>query len=80
MRSCPTIERQGAVARAVGCLGNPRGLERFDTGAGGGILNGEAQVLELVADGVSQIPVLGGTASARASRILAAASSTSSPV
>ena len=45
----------------VGCLGNPRGLERFDTGAGGGILNGEAQVLELVADGVSQIPVLGGT-------------------
>ena len=44
-----------------GCLGNPRGLERFDTGAGGGILNGEAQVLELVADGVGQIPVLGGT-------------------
>ena len=61
MRSCPTIERQGAVARAVGCLGNPQGLERFDTGAGGGILNRQAQVLELVADGVGQIPVLGGT-------------------
>ena len=44
----------------VGCLGNPRGLERFDTSAGGGIFNRQAQVLELVADGVGQIPVLGG--------------------
>ena len=45
----------------VGCLGNPRGLERFNTSARGSILNGEAQVLELVADGICQIPVLGGT-------------------
>ena len=45
----------------VGCLGKPRGLERFDTSARGRILNGEAQVLELIADGVCQIPVLGGT-------------------
>ena len=44
----------------VGCLGNPRGLERLNTGAGGSILNGKAQVLELVADGIGQIPVLGG--------------------
>ena len=44
----------------VGCLGNPRGLERFDTGAGGSILDRQAQVLELVADGVGQTPVLGG--------------------
>ena len=44
----------------VGCLGNPRGLERFDTSARGSILDRQAQVLELVADGVGQIPVLGG--------------------
>ena len=45
----------------VGCLGNPRGLERFDTSAGGGIFNRQVQVLELITDGICQIPVLGGT-------------------
>ena len=44
----------------VGCLGNPRGLESLNTGAGGGIFNRQAQVLELIADGVGQVPVLGG--------------------
>lgn len=36
----------------VGCLGNPRGLESLNTGARGSVLNRQAQVLELVADGV----------------------------
>ena len=36
----------------VGCLGNPQGLERFDTGAGGRILDRQPEVLKLVADGV----------------------------
>ena len=36
-------------------------LESLNTGAGGRILDRQAQVLELVADGVGQIPVLGGT-------------------
>ena len=35
-------------------------LETLNTSTRGRILNGEAQVLELVADGVGQIPVLGG--------------------
>ena len=35
-------------------------LESLNTGAGGRILDGEAQVLELVANGVGQIPILGG--------------------
>ena len=48
------------MTRAVGCLGNPQGLESLNTGAGGSVLNGEAQVLELIADGICQIPVLGG--------------------
>lgn len=39
---------------------NVRPLESLNTSARGSILNGEAQVLELVADGVGQIPVLGG--------------------
>ena len=36
----------------VGCLGNPQVLERFDTGAGGRILDRQPEVLKLVADGV----------------------------
>ena len=35
-------------------------LETLNTSARGRILNGKAQVLELVADGIGQIPVLGG--------------------
>lgn len=42
LRSCPTIERQGAVARAVGCLENLQGLESLNTSAGGSILNRQA--------------------------------------
>ena len=64
----------------VGCLGNPRGLERFDTSARGSILDRQPQVLELVADGVGQIPVLGGAGFGAGLENLAAASSTSSPV
>jgi|GEM_PF-4357801 len=36
-------------------------LESLNTGAGGSIFNRQAQVLELIADGVCQVPVLGGT-------------------
>ena len=34
--------------------------ESLNTGAGGSILDRQAQVLELIADGIGQIPVLGG--------------------
>ena len=39
---------------------NVRPLESLNTGAGGSILDRQPEVLELVADGVGQIPVLGG--------------------
>ena len=35
-------------------------LETLNTGACGSILDRQAQVLELITDGVGQIPVLGG--------------------
>ncbi len=38
-----------------------RGLGPLDTRAGGGVLDGEAKLLQAIADGVGGAPVLGGT-------------------
>ena len=66
-RDCPergaprTWVRKRRLRDKVGCLGKPPGLGRLNTGARGRILNNQAQILELVADGIGQAPVLGGT-------------------